>query len=34
VESAPKVIKEKIPKDEAEKIKKALEAVGATIVIE
>ncbi|KAJ2016286.1 54S ribosomal protein L12, mitochondrial [Coemansia sp. S680] len=34
VESAPKVIKDSVPKDEAEKIKKALEAVGATIVLE
>ncbi|KAJ2576266.1 54S ribosomal protein L12, mitochondrial [Coemansia sp. RSA 1836] len=34
VESAPKVIKDSVPKDEAEKIKKALEAVGATVVFE
>ncbi|KAJ2703711.1 54S ribosomal protein L12, mitochondrial [Coemansia sp. IMI 203386] len=34
VESAPKVIKDSVPKDEAEKIKKALEALGATVVLE
>ncbi|KAJ2776466.1 54S ribosomal protein L12, mitochondrial [Coemansia javaensis] len=34
VESAPKVIKDAVPKAEAEKIKKALEAVGATVVLE
>jgi large subunit ribosomal protein L7/L12 len=33
VESAPKVVKEGIAKDEAEEIKKKLEAVGATITI-
>jgi large subunit ribosomal protein L7/L12 len=31
VESAPKAIKEGVPKDEAEKIKKQLEAAGATV---
>ena len=31
VESAPKAVKEGIPKDEAEKIKKQLEAAGATV---
>ncbi|KAJ1916159.1 54S ribosomal protein L12, mitochondrial [Tieghemiomyces parasiticus] len=34
VEGAPKVIKESASKDEAEKIKKTLEALGATIVLE
>jgi large subunit ribosomal protein L7/L12 len=34
VESAPKVIKENASKEEAEKIKKLLESVGATIVLE
>ncbi|KAI9591059.1 ribosomal protein L7/L12 C-terminal domain-containing protein [Syncephalis fuscata] len=34
VESAPKVIRENVPKEEAEKIKKALEAVGATVGLE
>ncbi|PVV01302.1 hypothetical protein BB560_004282 [Smittium megazygosporum] len=34
VESAPKVIKKDVPKEEAEKIKKALEALGATVVLE
>ncbi len=34
VESVPKVIKESVPKDEAEKMKKALEALGAKIVLE
>ena len=33
VEGAPKVVKEAIPKDEAEKIKKELEEVGATVEI-
>ena len=33
VESAPKAIKEGIPKDEAEKIKAQLEAAGATVEI-
>ena len=31
VESAPKVIKEGVSKDEAEKLKKVLEEVGATV---
>ncbi|ORX80223.1 ClpS-like protein, partial [Basidiobolus meristosporus CBS 931.73] len=34
VESAPKVIKENLPKEEAEALKKTLEALGATIVME
>ncbi|KAI8803390.1 60S ribosomal protein L7/L12 [Cladochytrium replicatum] len=34
VESIPKVIKEGVPKAEAEKMKKALEAVGAVVVFE
>ena len=34
VESAPKLIRENVPKDEAEKIKKALEAVGAVVLME
>ncbi|KAJ1956483.1 54S ribosomal protein L12, mitochondrial [Dispira parvispora] len=34
VEGAPKVIKDNVPKEEAEKIKKTLEALGATIVLE
>lgn len=34
VESVPKVLKETVPKDEAEKLKKALEAVGATVTLE
>jgi large subunit ribosomal protein L7/L12 len=34
VESVPKVLKESISKDEAEKLQKALEAVGATVVLE
>lgn len=33
VEAAPKAVKEGIPKDEAEKIKKELEEVGATVEI-
>ena len=33
VESAPKTIKEAVSKDEAEEIKKALEAVGATVEV-
>lgn len=33
VESAPKAVKEAIPKDEAEKIKKELEEVGAAVEI-
>lgn len=31
VDSAPKVVKEKVPKEEAEEAKKALEAAGATV---
>ena len=31
VESAPKVIKENVPKEEAEKIKATLEALGAVV---
>ncbi|KAI8097639.1 ribosomal protein L7/L12 C-terminal domain-containing protein [Halteromyces radiatus] len=34
VESVPKVLKESINKEEAEKLKKALEAVGATVTLE
>ncbi|CAO3664788.1 hypothetical protein G6F70_006016 [Rhizopus microsporus] len=34
VESVPKVLKENVPKEEAEKLKKALEAVGATVNLE
>ncbi|KAJ1659106.1 54S ribosomal protein L12, mitochondrial [Dispira simplex] len=34
VEGAPKVIKDSVPKEEAEKIKKTLEALGATVVLE
>ncbi|KAJ2803452.1 54S ribosomal protein L12, mitochondrial [Coemansia helicoidea] len=34
VESTPKVIKDAVPKAEAEKIKKALEALGATVNLE
>ena len=33
VDSAPAAVKEDIPKDEAEKIKEALEAVGASVEI-
>ena len=33
VEGAPKVIKEALPKDEAEAIKAKLEEVGATVTI-
>jgi len=33
VEGAPKVVKEAVPKEEAEEIKKKLEAAGATITI-
>jgi len=33
VESAPKAVKEAVPKDEAEKIKAQLEEVGATVEI-
>ncbi|KAJ3055331.1 hypothetical protein HK097_010831 [Rhizophlyctis rosea] len=34
VESVPKVIRENVPKEEAEKIKKTLEALGATVLLE
>ncbi|PJF19920.1 hypothetical protein PSACC_00259 [Paramicrosporidium saccamoebae] len=34
VESAPKLIKEKVKKDEAEKLKKTLEDLGATITLD
>lgn len=34
VESAPKVLKENVPKDEAEKIKETLVALGATVALE
>lgn len=34
VESAPKLVKEKLKKDEAESMKKALEAVGAAVSVE
>jgi ribosomal protein L7/L12 len=34
VEGAPKVIKEKVKKEEADKIKSTLEALGATIVLD
>ncbi|KNE67388.1 ribosomal protein L7/L12 [Allomyces macrogynus ATCC 38327] len=34
VESAPKMIKEDVPKEEAEKMKAALEAAGATVILE
>ncbi|CAO3588276.1 unnamed protein product [Absidia cylindrospora] len=34
VESVPKVLKESINKEEADKLKKALEAVGATVTLE
>ncbi|KAI7852417.1 ribosomal protein L7/L12 C-terminal domain-containing protein, partial [Circinella umbellata] len=34
VESVPKVLKETVPKEEAEKLKKALEALGATVQLE
>lgn len=34
VESAPKLIKEKVKKEEAEKIKKTLEGFGATVTME
>jgi len=33
VEGAPKPVKEDVPKDEAEKIKKQLEGVGATVEV-
>jgi large subunit ribosomal protein L7/L12 len=31
VEAAPKMIRDNVPKEEAEKIKKLLEAIGATV---
>jgi ribosomal protein L7/L12 len=34
VESAPKVLKDNVPKEEAEKIKAALVAAGATVTLE
>ncbi|KAI9340651.1 ribosomal protein L7/L12 C-terminal domain-containing protein [Zopfochytrium polystomum] len=34
VESVPKVIKENVPKEEAEKMKATLEALGATVILE
>ncbi|ANB12720.1 mitochondrial nucleoid protein MNP1 [Sugiyamaella lignohabitans] len=34
VESAPKVLKENVPKEDAEKIKETIEAVGGKIVLE
>lgn len=34
VESAPKVIKENVPKEEAEKLMKTFTALGATVVLE
>ena len=34
VESVPKVLKESVPKEEAEKLKKTLEALGATVQLE
>ncbi|TPX35101.1 hypothetical protein SmJEL517_g02477 [Synchytrium microbalum] len=34
VESVPKVIREAVPKEEAEKIKKLLESLGATVILE
>jgi large subunit ribosomal protein L7/L12 len=34
VESAPQVIKESMPKEDAEKLQKALQAVGATVELE
>lgn len=34
VESAPKLIKEKVKKEEAEKIKKTLEELGATVSLD
>ncbi|KAJ1546334.1 hypothetical protein HK405_007201 [Cladochytrium tenue] len=34
VESVPKVVRENVPKDEAEKIKATLEAIGATVLLE
>jgi large subunit ribosomal protein L7/L12 len=34
VESVPKVLKDNVSKEDAEKLKKALEALGATVVLE
>jgi len=34
VESAPKVLKESVPKEDAEKIMETLKALGATVVLE
>lgn len=34
VESVPKVLKESVTKEEAEKLKAALEALGATVILE
>lgn len=34
VESVPKVIRENVPKEEAEKMKATLEALGATVILE
>jgi large subunit ribosomal protein L7/L12 len=34
VESVPKTLKDNLPKDEAEKLKKTLEALGATVSLE
>lgn len=34
VEAAPKVLKESVPKEEAEKLKKTLEDLGATVSLE
>lgn len=34
VESAPKLVKDKLKKDDAEAMKKALEAAGATVSME
>jgi len=34
VESVPKVVKEHVGKDEAEKIKKTLEGFGSTVIVE
>jgi large subunit ribosomal protein L7/L12 len=34
VESVPKIVKENLPKDEAEKLQKTLEALGAKVTLE
>lgn len=34
VESVPQTLKENLPKDEAEKLKKTLEGLGATVSLE